>query len=157
SRNAIEIRVMDVQECPRADVALAALIIETIRALYEGRFVPLPEQQQVSTKALAQVFLACVRDAERAVIEDPRYLRLFGMRQSVCDAGALWSHVAHRIEASGAQWNHLWAPMLELVCVRGTLARRLIRAAGREPSRSALRAVYEALCRALAAGELFEP
>jgi glutamate---cysteine ligase / carboxylate-amine ligase len=157
SRNAIEIRVMDVQECPRVDVALAALVIDSVSALYEECFAPLSEQQQIPTAALAHVFLACLHDAERAVIDDERYLRLFGIQRGGCDAGALWSNIAGGVDAAGGHLAHLWKPVLAFVLKRGTLARRLLHATGRNPSREALLAVYQSLCHALATGENFEP
>src|SRR5690349_16960340 len=40
-RNAIEIRLCDTQECPRADLAIAAVIAAVVRALYEERWQPL--------------------------------------------------------------------------------------------------------------------
>lgn len=157
SRNAIEIRVMDVQECPRADVGLAALVIEAVRALYEERFAPLVEQQRVPTGALAQVLRSCARDAEHAVIDEIGYLQLFGAERHPCAAGELWSHLADEIDAAGAHLGDLWQPVLDLVMTRGTLARRLRDAAGPHPAKGTLKAVYESLCNALALGEPFDP
>src|SRR5262249_995233 len=45
SRNTIEIRVMDVQECPLADVALCAVVVALLQLLTEERFGTLATQQ----------------------------------------------------------------------------------------------------------------
>src|SRR6266542_415356 len=44
-RSAIEIRLCYTQECPRADVAIAAIVAAVARALFEERWQPLDAQQ----------------------------------------------------------------------------------------------------------------
>lgn len=67
-RNAIEIRVVDMQECPAADVAISAAIIDLVEFLYRREPAALP------TGELARLLRACTRDAERAEIDSPAYL-----------------------------------------------------------------------------------
>jgi glutamate---cysteine ligase / carboxylate-amine ligase len=92
-RNAIEIRVIDVQECPQADLAIAAVAVAVIRALYDGKWSPLAAQQAFATDRLEQILLACARDAELAPIDDADYLRLLGFSGKRCRAGELWRHL----------------------------------------------------------------
>jgi len=157
SRNAIEIRVMDVQECPLADVAVAAAIIDVVRALYEERYVSLARLQQISDDVLAQVLAACVQDAERAVVEQPGYLRLFGLHRSEYGAGALWRRIVERVDTTGAPHRDLWAPCVDFILTRGTLARRLLDVLGTAPARRPLRDTYRELSSSLDAGRLFDP
>jgi hypothetical protein len=51
----------------------------------------------------------------------------------------------------------VWRPTLEYVLTRGPLARRLVRAVGPRPSRTALHELYAALADALEAGKPFDP
>src|SRR5690606_19484263 len=51
-RMAIEIRTADTQECPRADLALAELVVAAVRSLVEQRHSPTQAQQRVSTELL---------------------------------------------------------------------------------------------------------
>ena len=44
-RGAIEIRVIDIQECPKADVAIAVLIIEALKLLVSEELVSLDDQK----------------------------------------------------------------------------------------------------------------
>ena len=157
SRNAIEIRVMDVQECPLADVAIAAAIVDVVRALYEERLAPFARQQQVPGDVLAEIFVACVRDAERAMVAQPEYLRLFGIPRDQYDAGALWWRIAERVGATGATHRELWAAPMDLILTRGPLARRLFDALGATPTRGDMRDTYRELCASLAAGRMFDP
>jgi hypothetical protein len=78
-RDAIEIRVIDVQECPQADLAIAAAATAVIRALYDDKWSSLAMQQAISTDRLAKILHACIRDADQAVIDDGGYLRLLGL------------------------------------------------------------------------------
>lgn len=157
SRHAIEIRVMDVQECPLADVALAALVIDLVRALYEERFATLACQQAVPGAALSRILLACIEHAEQATIDEPEYLKIFGVQRAEVEAGALWWRIAERVHAKGARHHGLWTVPVELVLTRGTLARRLLDTLGTAPTRADLRKVYGDLAQCLVAGRMFDP
>jgi carboxylate-amine ligase len=155
-RNAIEIRVMDIQECPRADVALAALAIDLVQALYRDRFVPLGVQQVLETEPLAATLEACIMHGERAVIEHPPYLQLFDVHDTHCTAAELWRHLGAVLLADGAFHAPLWRDSLDLFLDQGPLARRLLSAAGVNPTRARLQAVFDKLCDCLEQGRHFE-
>jgi gamma-glutamyl:cysteine ligase YbdK (ATP-grasp superfamily) len=148
-RSAIEIRVVDIQECPAADIALAALIIDVVHLLFKEKPAELP------TGPLAKILRACIRDAEQARIDSPEYLEVLLGTSQACAAGELWERLASRLQLN--EHRALWQPFLGFVLEHGTLARRLLRACGTEPSRSRLAAVYGSLCECLDRGALFDP
>ncbi len=78
-RNTIEIRVLDVQECPQADVAVCALVADVLERLASGHWGDPKLLEAWDTEPLAEMLLSTIRDAEQAVIRDPAYLRLFGI------------------------------------------------------------------------------
>jgi hypothetical protein len=84
-------------------------------------------------------------------------LRLFGVRRDQCSAGELWRHISDVLERAGAQHVPIWRAPLGHILTHGTLARRLLRAAGPMPDRATLCAVYTALCDCLEAGRAFIP
>jgi hypothetical protein len=149
-RHAIEIRILDTQECPRMDIGIAALVVDLLQARYEGRFpgaaVPVP-----ATDRLAQVLEACMRDAESARIEEREFLDAYGMGRASCRAGDLWEHIGATLAAMGSPRLALWRACLDRILLRGTLASRLRARAGSAPSRRRLHATYQTLCEALAA------
>lgn len=151
-RNALEIRVIDVQECPRADLAIAAATTAAIRALYDGRWAPFAAQQDFSTQALVAILDAAIRDADAAVIDDVGYLRALGFPCARCTAGELWRHLA---EALGLADDPYWGEALGVILDHGPLARRILRVLGPDFDRAALRTVYRELCACLDAGRLF--
>lgn len=151
-RNAIEIRVIDVQECPQADLAIAAAATAGIRAIYDGKWSPLAMQQAFGTDTLVKILHACIRDAEQAVIDDTGYLRLLGFPDRHCQAGELWRHL---IEMTSLDRSAHWREPLRVMLEHGPLARRILRAVGPGGSKARLQAVYRALCDCLEAGRLF--
>jgi len=165
-RNAIEIRVIDTQECPHADLAVAAATVDAVRRLYDAP--TLAEQQDIPTPMLAELLRACIRDAEQAAIEQPAYLRLMGYPGRECSAGELWRHLIGRMmdgeydakaESSGCDHGdawHAWSKPLQTILREGPLARRILRAAG-DASPERLHAVYSHLCDCLQEGRMFLP
>jgi len=151
-RNALEIRVIDVQECPQADLAIAAATIGTARALYDGRWSPLAAQQAIATDALEGILVDCIRDAEQAVIDDAEYLVLLGVAGKRCQAGELWRHLVGSLGLADAE---PWRGPLGVMLDHGPLARRILRALGREWDDLRLHAVYRELCDCLDAGRMF--
>ena len=107
-RGAIEIRLVDIQECPNADIAIAELEIATLKAIVNGKFaasrsgnaagssnaagiseaansVPhtLKEYREFlrnfDTTRLAELLNKTVKDAEKASIDWAEYLSVFGI------------------------------------------------------------------------------
>lgn len=77
-RNAIEIRVMDIQESPRADMALVTLITRTLQALYKK--LRASTQAELSkpflqTENLKKLVLLGAEKGHSQKIEDLEYLR----------------------------------------------------------------------------------
>ncbi len=154
-RSAIEIRVLDTQECPAADIALAALIVETVRALGDEAWCGIRHLMEWDTRALEAIFLASVNDADQAIIADRHYLAAFGYpERGPCRARDLWQHLMEALPAAGV--DPARRRILDLYLRRGALARRIGDALGPAPSRDALMRVYGRLCDCLAAGTLFD-
>jgi gamma-glutamyl:cysteine ligase YbdK (ATP-grasp superfamily) len=156
-RNALEIRVIDTQECPKMDVGCAAAIIDIVQLLYEEAFASPTIDGQLPTRDLAALFFACIEAGDRARVDQPEYLKLFGIRQQACSAGELWSAIAELLDRRSAPHREVWKEPLEFTLARGPLARRLVRAVGARPDRRALHELYAALCQALVSGVPFDP
>ncbi len=151
-RNAIEVRVIDIQECPQADLAVAACAIAVIRSLYDDKWSSLGMQQAIGTDRLEKILLACIRDADQALIDDAGYLRLLGLSDRQYRAGELWHHLVTR---TGLNRSTFWAEALHVILERGPLSRRILRALDGDHSSTRLRQVYRELCDCLQAGRMF--
>ena len=156
-RSALEIRVCDAQECPGADLAIAALLVAVARALFDERWSDATAQRALPTADLAAILARTVDDADGARIEHPGYLALFGLAASGCTAGEAWHALLDRCGDEAIAWNPDARRPLALIDARGPLARRLVRTLGAAPSRDALRDVYRELADCLAANRPYDP
>lgn len=159
-RNAIEIRVIDTQECPHADLSIAAAAIGIVHMLMRegqadrsGRHFL--RQQEADTGALAAILDDCIRDAERAHIADAEYLALLGYPKSRCSAQQLWRHLVQKLEER-KMIEEIWRPPLHAILEYGPLARRILRETGPHPH-ARLPKVYRRLCECLHEGRMFIP
>ena len=153
-RMALEIRLIDVQECPRMDLAIARAATAVVQALVEETWVGLEEQQTWTEQALEQVLISTIADADRAIIRDSRFLSAFGLNASPLLAVELWQHLVETQVASRPAYASA-ASDLEVILDQGCLARRIVAAAGPRPSRERLREVYGRLATCLSQGETF--
>jgi len=151
-RNAIEIRVLDIQECPVADLAICRLIVDTLQRLVAEEWSSTESQQALLTEQLASILQSVIRDADEALIEDPQYLQAFGMSTPVT-ASEFWRHLAAPLIESTNEHQHA----LRLVLDQGPLARRILKHIARGPSEARLRDTYRELSDCLATGKMFQP
>src|SRR5262249_19724309 len=66
SRRAIETRVLDIQECPAADLAVLRLIPAVLKALVAERWLSLDEQKAWPVEPLEAILLRTIEQAEQA-------------------------------------------------------------------------------------------
>ncbi len=157
-RNAIEIRVLDIQECPLADVSLAVLICAALKGLCEGRWAGLAQQKTAETGELAEIFSATVQNGEQVMIGNQRYLALFGRGgKAAMTAGELWRELAADCASELAGVGPGIQRSMETILAQGPLSRRILRALGAKPDRERFRKVYRELGKCLAQGRLFLP
>lgn len=154
SRGAIEIRVLDIGECPAADLAVVGAVVAALQGLVSERWSSLAEQQAMATEPLAQLLRDVARDAERTAIQLPGYARLFGAgERQAAKAQSLWRHLAEQpgfrddMEAASRE-------AFDVILEHGPLARRIVTALN---SGSSSPRIYRQLCDDLAAGRMFLP
>lgn len=155
-RGSIEIRVMDVQEYPGADVAICAAVIALLRELVAEEHASLETQKSITTGQLRQCFDRVCIDAENAVIDDATYLRALGIESTSSTAGAIWKSLLTRLRRNDVALDGLFAP-LEIIQQDGTLATRITRALGPQFTREDLQDVYHQLADCLDVWEPFQP
>jgi gamma-glutamyl:cysteine ligase YbdK (ATP-grasp superfamily) len=153
-RMALEIRVLDTQECPAMDIAFARVIVATLKALCAERWLDLSRLKSWRTEELARGFTAVIEQAEKTDISDRAYLSALGVSRSRLGLHALWAHLAEQAALEG----ELDAPAeraLEHYLSHGSLASRITAALPAEPGREDIGRVYRELCECLATGSYF--
>ena len=151
SRNSIEVRVLDVQETPGADVAICAAIVAVLRNLVAERWSPLARQQAWETAPLHRILLRTIDRAEEAVISERDYLDALGVPASLGaapTAGAVWDHLVGQCVRSDPGAGE-FVPALDRILRQGTLSTRLRRRLGPTPSPERVTDVYRELCECL--------
>lgn len=145
-RSAIEIRLLDVQECPRADLALAGFIIETIRHLVVHRSDGLRDWARANTPAQRKgQLLEVVRVGFAARLALPELREAFELPETVRSAGEFWRFVFETLPLPGLSGGQ--RATVSTIVHKGNLAtRQLDRLRAREKGGEA---DFLSLCREL--------
>jgi gamma-glutamyl:cysteine ligase YbdK (ATP-grasp superfamily) len=152
-RGSIEIRVIDAQECARADVEVAAAAVAVVRALVEERFTSHESQRVVHECRLEPIYARAVNEGPAAVVDDEEILRAFGATAAKATLGELWAHLVRTLDVRVDGRRRA----LDVILRQGCLSERILRATGPDPSAARVRAVYGALADCLRGDECFEP
>lgn len=144
-RSTIEIRVLDIQECPQADLAIAQAITSSLQQLIDTNAAR--HYGNFPSETLFEIYQVCVKEAEQAYITDRDFLAIFG-KEMPCRASELWSHIVKGFTHNEA---------LTFILKNGTLSSRILKAAGHKPTKEKLHTVYNSLRKCLATGKMYVP
>jgi carboxylate-amine ligase len=154
-RGSIEIRLVDSQECPAAELAIVTLLIETVKALVREKFISHEAQMKWKTDQLVAVFNKTVEIGQQAELDDD-YTKIFSYTGKT-NAGELWRHVLNLQIASGNTTLEKWKPDLDVILKEGNLSTRILKATGTSPSHEKIVEVYRHLADCLAQNKMFYP
>jgi gamma-glutamyl:cysteine ligase YbdK (ATP-grasp superfamily) len=154
-RGSIEIRIMDIQECPAADLAIVAFVIEVIKALTAGKFIDHETQIKWRTDVLALLLDQTAEKAQDAMIVNAEYLNVFGYPDKSATAGQLWRHILDSMLKESNGTLQRWKTQLDVIIDNGTLASRILSSLDHSHSRDAVISVYKKLSVCLAENRMF--
>ncbi len=153
-RGAIEIRTLDIQECPLADCSIARLIIETLRELTAANRSDCALQGQVDTEMLRDLFLRVIQTGGETVVADPSYMRLFGLPGETMPVFEIWQSLFARCSGTLDTGTR---ETLALILREGCLSSRILRGLQGDYRRENLRETYLRLADSLKENRLFLP
>ncbi len=151
-RNAIEIRVIDIQECPQADLAIAALIVGVLKLWVSETIIDLEFQKSFKEHDLLEIFNEAIRNGEGAQIAHPLYLHVFGLNKPTF-IGQLWKML---YEQSKEFIDLEHRPAIEIILEEGTLSSRILKAIGNSFTEKNILNVYAQLALCLHENKLFK-
>lgn len=154
-RDTIEIRVIDVQEHPAADLAVAEATIAVLKALVAQRWEDLEKQKVWETKPLETLFIDALKTGDQAVIRNQDYLAAFGFPEADAKMIDVWRHLTETLIADNVLDQEV-ETALKTIMAKGPLARRILNALGKKPERETIKAVYAELCDCLEQGRPFD-
>jgi carboxylate-amine ligase len=152
-RSAIEIRLMDIQECPMADLAICALVIEILKAIIDKQFCTLQAQKIWTKQELFLILDEGIKNGENSIIENIPYLKLFGLNK-VSTMNDVWKHLYKKVRSQIHKNHH---ESIELILEEGTLSTRLLKAIGNDISEAHIIEVYQKLQSCLIKNKMFQP
>jgi hypothetical protein len=151
-RGAIEIRLIDIQECSKADLAVVEGVIALLKMLVAEELISYEAQQAWHEDELAKVLLTCIRGAEWAQITNASFIKMWGVNETEVTAGFLWKFllekIKHKMDAE------LW-DVLKLMIDNGSLATRIMGRIDGEFNPAKLKDVYYELAMSLQNNQLF--
>ena len=151
-RGAVEIRLVDIQECPDADIAIAEWEVAVLKGLVEGAFASGAEIRALDTDALAKILLSTTHSAEKTVISDRNFLKIWKIDASEITAGELVQFITAKVRSRiSAHSQELLSSMFK----RGTLASALVKNVGADPDRDDFVYEYGRLAHCLAENKLY--
>ncbi|MBD3864457.1 glutamate-cysteine ligase family protein [Olleya marilimosa] len=152
-RNAIEIRLVDIQECPKADIAICVLIIEVLKLLVNEDSTSLKKQKKWLKQDLYSILNAVIKDGEVYKISNLDYLELFGIKQ-VSNVKNVWHHLYMLVKENIPED---YQKALEIIFNHGTLSTRIVKALNQDVSVKNIELVYNQLAKCLEENKLFIP
>lgn len=157
-RGAIEIRILDIQECPLADLAIAHIIIETLKALVNERWTSYENQIAWSENYLSNILLDTIKNGSKSVLIDSAYLAQCGItHRNSLSAREAWHFIVEDLLPFKNSRNELFRAPLEVILDHGTLSERILKEVGNKPDRDSIMYVYRKLVQNLEENKMFKP
>ncbi|MGM0933027.1 MAG: glutamate-cysteine ligase family protein [Bacteroidota bacterium] len=151
-RNAIEIRIIDIQECPAADIAIAVLITESLKVLISGEWIALEELKKWHEDDLFEIFNSVIRDAEETKIQNEAFLAIFGIKEEA-SVKQCWEKLYERVQSQvSAKHQHT----IEYILKNGSLSTRILKKLDGDFSEEKIKNVYSELGECLANNQLLK-
>ncbi len=148
-RMAVEIRIIDIQESPKMDIAILKLIDAAIKYLISKQDKQLEEQKSWDESILYEMFKETIQTAEDTLISNESYLNLFGLNSVPIQAKDIWKHIAKTTKLDNSEIN--------FILERGTLSTRILEAMDKNYSKSQILLVYKKLAKCLEENIAFDP
>jgi carboxylate-amine ligase len=153
-RGAIEIRVMDVQECPAADIAIQSLVIAALRMLVNEETVTYDEQIEASPEILVGIFSDTMATGMQTEILSSEYCNFFGLEEFTT-AGTIWKHIFEKLANTGTPPLSHWVHELNILFDQGSLSERILKSLDNDFSEANIKEVYRKLCSCLEQDKMF--
>lgn len=150
---AIEIRLLDTQECVSADLCIALSVYQILKTWSQNseRYLAKPCESTL----LKSLYLQTLKTGLDTPIEDRKLLDQWQLpypRIKTCRD--VWHHL---IEQHAHQLDHRCQQHLDHILTHGNLSERILKAAGSKPTHDKLKSIYEKLGACLLENKVYLP
>ncbi len=150
-QKAIEIRILDSQECITADIAIAKVICAILKSWYASSQYYL--EKPCETKLLKSYFDQSIKGGLSTPVNSPELFRQWQVPQCLATFRDIWSYL---IEKNSSALEYKEQLALEQILAQGNLSERILRAAEKNINLSSLKKIYEQLTFCLISNQQFQ-
>ena len=149
-RQSIEIRLMDIQEAPHADLAIVEFLVHILKLLCKGDWISFQSQQDQSTALLKTILDLNIKDAEQSKFVDKKYAQFWGCEQAHTSLELL-QFLFEKTKFKSAATDARISQHIELILSEGCLATRMRKSLASQD----IPALYQNLAKCLAQNQSF--
>ncbi|CEG58103.1 glutamate-cysteine ligase family protein [Legionella fallonii] len=149
---AIEIRIIDSQECVEADIAIAMAIRAILKYWQTASNYYL--DNPCDTKRLKQIFDRSIEKGLSVSIDDPELMNQWRLPHRELTLREVWSQLIEKISSELEPKQQV---ALELILSQGNLSERILRAISNNADRKLLQKIYHQLAHCLMSNQQFTP
>ncbi|WED42572.1 glutamate-cysteine ligase family protein [Legionella cardiaca] len=149
---AIEIRILDSQECVQADIAIA-LAIHAILKYWQNNSAYYLDNP-CETQRLKGVYDQVVKSGFTVPIDDSELCKQWQLPRRTMTSRDVWSSLLERVSS---ELDRDTQRVLEFILSQGSLSERLLSACGNDIQQSTLLHVYRQLSHCLLTNQMFNP
>lgn len=153
-RNAIEIRVLDIQEHPGADIAILKLIVATIKALTQNKWMHIEQIKEYEVAGLNEILLETTRIGGDANVHG-EFSEIFGIESASISVNEIWRKILDELKTEAFSGDDEGLSIVEFILIEGNLSQRITKSLGKNPTRNDMFSVYRNLCTCLQDGKMF--
>jgi glutamate---cysteine ligase / carboxylate-amine ligase len=153
-RNTIEIRILDIQEFPGADIAIIKLISAVLKHLVSPELTNQSALRSLDMLKLNDILVETTKKGRTAEVVYPALREVLGLSESAVSGVSIWQELIarHNLELSPSDRD-----ILSVILENGSLSERIIQAVGEDPDRESICQVYRKLMECLHTGSMFIP
>ncbi len=149
---ALEVRILDSQECVNHDIAIARVINAITQHWCEHGYYPHPPT--IDTHRLKQVYDQTIQHGLNVEIDDPVLLKAWQLRPRKHSVREIWTHLLGHVNDKLSTSDQV---ALQHILTHGNLSERILRACQQNYSRTRVHQVYQQLADCLRTNQSFVP
>lgn len=154
-RGSIEIRIIDLQESPKADISVVTIIDLLLKSLVYNELSAFEYQEKLTTEKLYEIFQKVIKTGGNSIIEDKQFLQAFGLNEDKVTLKELWVFLFEQLERFYPKETRDVTEFISIWKQNGSLAERLLSALGDDFDKTQLLKTYGNLCKTLKNNEIY--
>jgi len=151
-QKAIEIRIIDSQECVKADIAIAKVLFTLLKNWHNTSDYYL--ERPCATKPLKTLFDQVITSGLSTEVDDKELLTQWQLPNRKMTVLELWWHLVEKIST---ELDHQEQVTIEHILSQGNLSERILKASGAKRDLNSIKQIYKELSDCLLNNEQFTP